>query len=55
MIEFMKERDRASAAANKPILELLTPEQRAKFEKLQGKKIEVNWPYDELLPEDIPL
>jgi Spy/CpxP family protein refolding chaperone len=52
MIEFLKEIDKASAAQNKLILEVLTPEQRAKFEKLQGKKIEVTWPNDELLPED---
>ncbi|MGO8691999.1 MAG: Spy/CpxP family protein refolding chaperone [Thermoguttaceae bacterium] len=52
MIEFMKESDKAQAEANKPILDVLTPEQRAKLEKLQGKKIEVTWPYDALMPED---
>ena len=52
MIEFMKESDKASAATNKLILDILTPEQRAKFENLQGTKIEAKWPYDELLPED---
>jgi hypothetical protein len=51
-IDYMKESDRASAAENKLVLEVLTSEQRAKFEKLQGKKIEVTWPYDELVPED---
>ena len=51
-IDFMKESDKASAATNRLVLDVLTPEQRAKFEKLRGKKIEVNWPYDELLPED---
>ncbi len=54
MIEFLKESDKASAAENKLILDVLTPEQRAKFDKLQGKKIELNWPYDDLLSEDIP-
>jgi hypothetical protein len=52
MIEFMKERDRVRAEARKPVLEVLTPEQRAKLEKLQGKRIELTWPYDELIPED---
>jgi hypothetical protein len=33
-------------------LDVLTPEQQAKLEKLQGKKIEVTWPYDALIPED---
>ena len=37
MIEFMKESDKASAAANKLILDVLTSEQRAKFEKLQAR------------------
>ncbi len=55
MIDFLKEIDKASAAENKLILEVLTPEQRVKFEKLQGKKIEVTWSYDELAPEDFPL
>ena len=49
----MKESDKASAAANELILDVLTSEQRAKFEKLLGKKIKVEWPYDQLLPEDI--
>jgi Spy/CpxP family protein refolding chaperone len=53
MIEFAKEWDKAEAEANKQILELLTPEQRAKFEKLRGKQIEVTSPYDSLRPEDV--
>ncbi len=52
MIEFEKELDKASAAMNKLVLVALTPEQRVQFEKLQGKKIEVTWPYDELTPMD---
>ena len=52
MIESMKESDKATAAANKLVLDVLSSEQRARFDKLQGKKVEVNWPYDELLPED---
>ena len=52
MIEFLKGRDAADAGAAKPALEILTPDQRARFEKLEGKKIELRWPYDELVPED---
>lgn len=52
MIEFMKKSDQAQAEATKPILDVLTPGQQTKFEKLQGKKIEVMWPYDALMPED---
>ena len=48
----MKESDKIQAEATKPILDVLTPEQRAKFDKLQGRKIEVKWPYRELIPED---
>ena len=44
MIDFMKESDRAAAATSKLILDVLTPQQRAKFEKLTGKKIKVIWP-----------
>ena len=51
-IEFMKECDKLRAEATKPVLEVLTPEQRAKFDKSLGKKIELTWPYDELIPED---
>jgi Spy/CpxP family protein refolding chaperone len=52
LIQFMKECDKAQAEAKKPILDVLTPEQRAKFEELQGKKIEVTWPYDAWIAED---
>ena len=52
VIEFMKESSKIAAEARKPMLDILTPEQRAKLEKLQGKKIEVTWPDDELMPED---
>ncbi len=52
MIEFMKEWDKVQAEATKPILDILTPQQRAKFEKLQGKRIDVTRPYDALIPED---
>lgn len=51
-IETMKEWDRAGAELSKQVLDVLTPEQRAKFDKLFGKKIEVKWPYDKLVPED---
>jgi hypothetical protein len=53
MIEFMKNSERGLAVANKLILDVLSSEQRAKFEKLQGKVIKIDWPYDALLPEDI--
>jgi Spy/CpxP family protein refolding chaperone len=52
MIEFMKASDQAQVETTKPILDVLTPEQRRKFEELQGNKIEVTWPYDSLIPED---
>jgi hypothetical protein len=52
MIEFMKKSDQIQAEATKPVLDILTLEQRTKFEELQGKKIEVTWPYDALMPED---
>jgi Spy/CpxP family protein refolding chaperone len=52
MIEFMKESDKAGVEAKEPILDVLTPEQRAKFDKVQGKKIEVKWAYETLIPED---
>ena len=55
MIEYLKESDKALTATNKLALDVLSSEQRAKFEKLQGKKIELNWPYDELLPEDLEI
>jgi hypothetical protein len=51
-IEFMEKSDKAWAEAEKPILDVLTPAQRAKFEKLQGKKIVVTWPHDALEPHD---
>ena len=52
MIGFEEKLDKAQAEEKKPILDILTAEQRAKFEKLQGKKIEVTWAYDALMPED---
>ena len=52
LIEFMKESDKAQTEATKPILDILTPEQRAKFEKLQGRKVEVTRSYEVLMPED---
>jgi hypothetical protein len=36
-------------------LDVLTPQQRAKLEKLQGKKIALTWNYDALVPEDADL
>ena len=51
-LEFVKKSDKIQAEATKPILDVLTPQQRAKFDKLQGKKIEVRWSDDELIPQD---
>ena len=53
IIEFRKESDKAPADARKEVLEILTPEQRARFEMMLGKKIEVTWDYDSLIPEDM--
>ena len=55
LIESLKDRDKIQAEATNRLLDVLNPEQRAKFEKLQGKRVEVRWPYDELVPEDVPL
>lgn len=52
MIELLKESAKAQAETNKQAFDLLRPEQRAKFEELLGKRIEVTWPYDTLIPED---
>jgi hypothetical protein len=52
IIEYMKESDRAYASDAKRILDVLTPQQRTQFEKLQGRKIEITWPYDEMIPEN---
>ena len=52
LIDFQKEDDKAAGRENERVLDILTPEQRAKFEKLTGKKINVTWQYDSLIPED---
>ena len=52
LIESMRESHKIQVEATKPILDVLTPEQRAKFDKLQGRKIEVKLSDDELIPED---
>ena len=52
MIEFMKESDKAWAEVTELILDVLTPGQRTRFEKLRGNKIELARPYDTLIPED---
>jgi hypothetical protein len=52
IIEYSKASDKAQAEANKFALDVLTPEQRAKLEKLVGKEIDVTWGYDALIPED---
>jgi Spy/CpxP family protein refolding chaperone len=53
-IELSKELEKAQAEANQLALDVLTPEQRAKLEKFVGKKIEVTWDYEALVPEDAP-
>jgi Spy/CpxP family protein refolding chaperone len=50
IIEFTKGSRDAQAEATKRILSVLTPEQRTKFEKLQGNKIDVTRLYDALIP-----
>lgn len=52
LIELMKDNEKVWAEARKPILDVLTPDQRAKLEKLQGKKIELKWPYESMVPKD---
>ncbi len=41
-VEFMRKWDEAGAAATKGVLDVLTPEQRTKLERLQGNKIDAN-------------
>lgn len=53
VIELMKRSNEAQADTTKRILNLLTPEQRTKLEKLQGKKIDVNRLRDALVPKDV--
>jgi Spy/CpxP family protein refolding chaperone len=50
LTEFVKESDKAQAELKRLVLDVLTPEQRAKFQELQGKKIDVTWPYDAPIP-----
>jgi hypothetical protein len=52
MLEYVKASHKIWAEAEKPILDVLTPSQRAKFEKLQGRKVDLTWPDDLLVPED---
>jgi hypothetical protein len=51
-IEAEEESDKIYAEAKKPMLDILTPEQRAKFDKMVGTKIEVKWSYEDLIPEN---
>jgi hypothetical protein len=53
MIEYMKTSHEFWAEAKGPILDVLTPAQRAKFQLLQGREVDLTWPYNELLPEDV--
>jgi len=52
LIELRKKWDKAEAEANKLAIDVLTPEQQAKLEKLVGKHVEVTWDYDDLVPSD---
>ncbi len=52
VIEHMRESHKIQVETTKPILDVLTPDQRAKFDNLQGRKIEVRWSDDELIPQD---
>jgi hypothetical protein len=51
-IEYLKASDKTQAEATKPVLDILTPDQRARFDKLQGKKIDLTMPYEAWMPED---
>jgi Spy/CpxP family protein refolding chaperone len=53
VIEFSTKRDKVQEEANKLVLDVLTPEQRTKLEKLQGRKVEIAFPYDALVPEEV--
>lgn len=50
--EFMKRSNEAQVQATNRILDVLTPEQRRKFQELQGKKIDLSRLHDALIPED---
>jgi Spy/CpxP family protein refolding chaperone len=52
-VEFMKASDQSQKEATRQILDVLTPEQRAKFEKLTGKKLDLERRYDALTPEEL--
>ena len=49
VLEYMRESHELQVETTKPILDVLTPEQRAKLGKLLGRKIEVTWSDDELV------
>jgi hypothetical protein len=53
LIKYAKEQDEAEAEANKHALDVLTPEQRVKLEKIVGKQIKLEWDYDALVPDDV--
>jgi hypothetical protein len=50
-IEVSRKWDKAQAEANKLAIDVLTPEQRAKLETLVGRKVEVTWDYEALVPD----
>ena len=50
-INFVKSSHEAAAKATKYFLDVLTPEQRAEFEKIQGNKINLARLRDELIPK----
>jgi hypothetical protein len=51
-IDYRKMVDQKKVEAAKHILDVLTPEQRAKFEKLQGNKIDMTPNYEAQTPDD---
>jgi Spy/CpxP family protein refolding chaperone len=55
MIGFARRSEELNEETMKSILEILTPEQRAKLDKLLGKRIEVRRPYEDLISEDLLL
>jgi hypothetical protein len=51
-VELAKKSDEVHAEANKVAMEVLTPEQRAKLEKLVGRNVDLAWDYDVLVSDD---
>jgi hypothetical protein len=55
LIQSLKEADQLRVEAAARMLEVLTVEQRAELEKLQGKKVDTTFDWNALVPEDAGL